>query len=798
VTTPRTTPPRDGPLLRVIGALLTLTAALLFWVGFETLRASGDTDVRSGLDYRAFLEALDDLTAGAGDSTLLVFRPVEERLSRSRILRYDTLEIIADVRAFPAFQEAGFLYDQVQAYNHFQRERVALAREAPDWFDHLRSYNPSVFRSYRRADGTTGLTRASSAWSLQVRSPLEGEWDGEILATDVHRGRGLFGPRLAFPLRKPVRLVREVEGRRQLCEFVPQSFDVRAYCLSEERIPQATFRLASDRRTPDWAVAGWADLWVDGQRIRSGDSVGIREGTILRLNPLEPAVFGEYWEGVLSSRQWVNGRMRRRTELPPPLDLFSAMGLSASAPETRVSRGASILLSVRAEASADLTSRLAGFLESELDIPLDFGMMVLARIPDGEIVAVAEVGERRNPGRSALLERVAPGSAVKPMLAAAILSQRPDLAELRIRARSGRVSSVLGMPDVPPRRAFTTALNCAPPGSGWVDLRYFLRCSNNEFAASLLMAGLETPDPSGRQGFGRPVIPVERGAVPRGTLLRSPLSKGINELFDLPTDPVIADSTGRSHSVWDGLTFSDGTPVDVPFELLPAQSRPALLAPGSNEGTELGLLYRYAYGAWENQWNILDLTTAFARVVSDRRVQLRFFPREEDAVEARRGGARGTDSAEAIPTGSGGSLGLGEHAWYTEFLDGLADVAEDGTAQGLRAAWRRAGLPPRVLAKTGTLSEAGEPGSMDDLFSKSLLFSVGETVDGSPGPMTCGLVGGLYLRFTEGPRTGSLPSYQVQFAREELGSFLRQHWKELGGCNQAGPEGERPPSTPVP
>jgi hypothetical protein len=71
---------------------------------------------------------------------------------------------------------------------------------------------------------------------------------------------------------------------------------------------------------------------------------------------------------------------------------------------------------------------------------------------------------------------------------------------------------------------------------------------------------------------------------------------------------------------------------------------------------------------------------------------------------------------------------------------------------------------------------------MDDLFSISLLFSVGETVDGSPGPMTCGLVGGLYLRFTEGPRTGSLPSYQVQFAREELGSFLRQHWTEFGGC----------------
>jgi hypothetical protein len=785
VTTPKAAPPGNGPLLRVVGLLLLLTAALFVWVGFETVRASGDTAVRSGLDYHAFLEALDDLTEGTGDSTLLVFRPVEERVSRARTLRYDTIEIIADVRAFPSFDEAGFLHDQVQIYNRFQRERVALARAAPEWFDRLRSYNPSVFRSYRRADGTTGLTRASSAWSLRVRSPLEGEWNGEILASDVHRGRGLFGPRLAVPLRKPVRLVREVDGRRQLCELVPYSSDVRAYCLSEERIPQATLRLASDGRSPDWAVAGWGDLWVDGRRIRSGDSVGIRGGTIFRLNPLEPAVFGEYWEGVLSSRQWVNGRMRRQTELPPPLDLFSAIGSGPSSSESRVSPDASIHLSLRAEASADLTIRLSDFLESELKVPLDFGMMVLARIPDGEIVAAAEVGERRNRGRSALLERVAPGSAVKPLLAAAILSQRPELAELRIPARSGPVSSVLGMPDVPRRRAFTTALNCAPPVSGWVDLRYFLRCSNNEFAASLLVAGLENPETPGAGRPGRPVIPLDRGSVPRSALLRSPLSAGINQLFDLPTDPVIADSTARSRRAWEGLAFSDGTPVEVPYELLPSESRPALLAPGSSEGTELALLYRYAYGAWENQWTLLDLTTAFARVVSDRRVQLKFFPSGAGRIDGGPPGDGEEGNSEAIREGEGGPLGLGGQAWYGEFLAALSDVAEDGTAGGLRTAWRRAGLPPRVLAKTGTLSEAGEPGPRDDLFAKSLLFSVGMTEDGSPGPMTCGLVGGLYLRFTQGPEAGSLRSYQVQFAREELGSFLREYWEELGACEES-------------
>ena len=633
-------------LLRLTGVLLAATAGLVIWVAVHAVRASHDASVRDGLDYRTFLEAVDDLTEGAGDSTLLAFRTVEERLSRSRRVTFDTIEILADVRAFPSFDEAGFLFDQVQAYNRFQRERLALARVAPEWFDRLRAYNPSVFRPYHRTDGSRGLTRASSAWSLRVRSPLEGEWNGEILARDVHRGQGLFSPRLSVSLRKPIRLVRDVEGRRQLCEFVPSSFDVRAYCLSEERIPQATFRLASDDRTPGWAVAGWDDLWVDGQRIRSGDSVGIPEGTVLRLNPLEPVVFGEYWEGVLSSRQWVNGRMRRRTELPPPFDLFSALGWGTSSLDTDVSPTASINLSVRAEASADLTERLAEFLRSELEVPLDFGMMVLARIPDGEIVAVAEVGERRTRGRSSLLERVAPGSAVKPLLAAAILSQRPGLADLTIPARSGSVSSVMGMPNVPPRRAFTTTLNCANPQRGRVDLRYFLRCSNNEFAASLLVAGLEPAEAEATRRSGRAVVPVERGRVPRGTLLRSPLSEGMNQLFDLPTDPVIADSAGRSRRVWRGLTFSDGTPVPIPYELLPSESRPALLAPGSGNGTELGLLYRYAYGAWENQWNLLDLTTAFARVVSDRRVQLSFLRRDPSSAP---GGPSVPDSTLGFP-----------------------------------------------------------------------------------------------------------------------------------------------------
>jgi len=767
---------RSTPLLQIVGSLLLLTAALLIWVGGRTVRASRDVSVRTGLDYEAFLEAVDDLLEGAGDSALLRFDEVEERISPRRTVSFDTITILADVSAFPAFDRAGFLFDQAQAYNRFQRERLDLARADPDWWDRMGAFNPSIFRVLQRPDGSRGLTRAPAAWSLRVRSPLEGEWNGEIQARDVFRGLGLMSPRVRVPLRKPASLVRRVDGRRQLCEFVPSYPDVRVYCLSEERIAQAILRLAPDERSQSWAVAGWADLWVDGRRISSGDSIRIPAGSVLRLDPLEPVLFGDHWEGVLSSKQWINGRMRRRNNLPPPLDLFSVLGTASIGADNRVSSDASVALSVSAEASTDLTARLNDFLMSEVDLPLDFGTMVVARIPDGEIVAVAEVGERKNRGRSSLLERVAPGSAVKPLLAAAILSKRPELASLEIPARSGTVSSVLGMPRVESRRVFTTALNCAPPREGMVGLRYFLRCSNNEYAASLLVAGLVEGGVPGSTWRGASEIPLEGSRVPRTTLLRSPLSEGLSELFDVPTDPAIADSKGRSRRVWEGMSFSDGSPFQVAFELLPSESRPALLAPGSPEGTELSLLYRYAYGAWENQWTLLDLTNSFARVVSDRRVQLRFFSGPEKLAPA----------PGDLATLEDGSLGLAQHSWYPEFLAGLGAVGVDGTARGLRSAWREEGLPPTVLAKTGTLNEPGEPTPTDDLFAKSLLFALGESSGEPGGPLTCGLVGGLYLRFSEGPRSGNLPSYQVEFAKRRLGEFLRDYWEEFGACGQGG------------
>jgi len=195
------------------------------------------------------------------------------------------------------------------------------------------------------------------------------------------------------------------------------------------------------------------------------------------------------------------------------------------------------------------------------------------------------------------------------------------------------------------------------------------------------------------------------------------------------------------------------------------------------EGTDLSLLYRYAYGAWENQWTLLDLTNSFARVVTDRRVQLTFLP-----------ASPGGFSTQSDSAGEGDRLGLAAHDWYPEFLAGLQAVGVDGTARDLRSAWRGAGLPPSVYSKTGTLNEPGEPTPSDDLFSKSLLFAVGESEGDSGDQLSCGLVGGLYFRFSQGSSSGNLPSYQVEFAKRHLGNLLQKYWEEFGACPGAGAE----------
>ena len=754
---------RDRLLPIAVFSLLAAATAALVLVGIGLVRQGTGTDQRESLEYRTLLTAIDEVLGL--EEEMLRFETFDVRVGR-RTYSIDTLVVAAAGSRLPSLGVGGYLHEELRRYNRFQRERLALAAQEPEAFERLKPFNPSLFRAYRRADGSLGVTRTAAAWNRRVPSPFRDRWTGSVRAHDADVAWSLYNDFATVPLDRDVRVTQVIEGRQRRCDFEPDGGHTYIYCLSEARTPQAIIRrLASG--TPS-LLAGWAATEVDGVRVEPGDSARLEPGSLLRIAPLDPVVFGEQHSGVLSSQQWINGRMRRRGNAPAPLDLVASLGRGPIDPAAPPAAGADLALTVNEGASLALTRELDAFVD-DLPIPVEFATVLLARASDGGVVALAESGTRSEPGRSRLLERVVPGSAVKPLLAAAILSERPELGSLEIPARSGLIRSVGSAPLIPARQAFRTALNCGYPESGRVDLRSFLRCSNNEYAATLVLEGATTPGSSvepvrAAGGTASPTPRFVERRVPRSTLLRSALTDGMDRLFGLSTDPTITDTRGRSRATWESLRFSDGSPTRVPFEVLPDASRPALLGHADSDATDLGLLYRYAFGAWENRWNAFDLTNAFARVVTDRRLQV---------------------SLAEHPTGSVAEpLGLAEFAWYPELLAGLAGVARDGTAGGLANRWRRAGLPSTVYAKTGTLAEE-EARRGSGLYMKSLLFAVGEPAEVPGSALGCGLTGSVYLSFKDGPPDGSLPSYQVQFAERRLARFMAEYWDELGAC----PEG---------
>lgn len=758
---------RSGRLLAgVVCSLLAVTGAAVVAVGIGMIRQTHGIDRRQSLEYETLLAKIDEIMALGGDQAVLRFETYTLEVGRNTATM-DSLVIEPTAARIPSLAPGGYLFEEVARYNAFQRERTQLATEDFNEFKRLEAYNPSLFRPYRAGDGSTGVTRTAAAWNRRVASPFGDRWAGEVRTADSDVAWSLYSPSALVPLDRPVRVSSRLNGRRRACDFEPRRGDAHAFCLSEARTPQLTLRgVGGEAAGFDdgySAVAGWSALNLDGRRLEPGDSTLIEAGSILEIAPLDPVVFGTQRSGLLSSHQWVNGRMRRRGEARPPLDIFAALGRGPIDPEAPPSSRADVVLAVDEESTLELTEQLDAFVRV-LPIPIEFATAVVARVSDGAVVAMAEVGSRSEPGRSRLLERVVPGSAVKPLLAAAVLSQRPELGSLTIPARSGVVRSVGGAPNIPSRQAFRTALNCAEGGTA-IDLSRFLRCSNNEYAATLLLGGVTTPgasvDPVHRTGAETSSSPFVGRSVTRGTLLRSAFTEGMSHLFDVSTDPTITDTGRRSRTAWSGLQFTDGTPARVPFEALPDASRPALLSDSGAEATDLGLLYRYAFGAWENRWNVFDLTSAFGRVVSDRRMHVTL--------------------AGSPDVGPAESLELSAFDWYPQFLEGLAGVARNGTAQGLATRWREAGLPGTVFAKTGTLAEE-EARRGSGLFIKSLLFAVGETGEGPTTPLECGVVGSVYLSFERGPERGPLPSYQVDFAERRLARFLAEHWEEFGAC----------------
>src|SRR5690606_29152214 len=94
----------------------------------------------------------------------------------------------------------------------------------------------------------------------------------------------------------------------------------------------------------------------------------------------------------------------------------------------------------------------------------------------GELKAIAEPGRAGDDAAVMAYEPQLVGSVAKPLVAAAILALRPELAQLRV-PYGGREVRRVG--NVPLKGAFENPVNAAGCGSV-LDFADFLRCSSNQ------------------------------------------------------------------------------------------------------------------------------------------------------------------------------------------------------------------------------------------------------------------------------------------------------------------------------
>jgi hypothetical protein len=829
-----------------------LVFLLLTVVGFIALGAmlphyTLSSTARRGLTYDTLFAELHDALIDEPDRPLRrAIRAVQvDALVPApkgyTVVTFDTLA--ADPTVYPSLASGGFLHDEIDRFNTFQRERLDAVRRGRltggAVMDLRAAENPSIFRTEIRAldDGrgerdSIVLAERAVPYGLRVPSPFDAARLVAVTTREWSRTLGWISAKGA----QSVRANGTVPGVPP-CPFRAVKDSVYVECTA----PGSPFAQLVLRFPDRLGETGTATLFTsertlyDGSQLPSRRSVPIGTGgmfqfhsralAVRRARP-EPVILEWTLGGTLGGTQWINGRIRWQPSVsrtsPFVRQLASAAGFGAS---VELEGGRNIPLSLDEGLTDDLQDELDDFVHrSRRGAPqvgasdIAFATIVLASAKTGEVLGVAEYGPPAASGGSWLLKPVNVGSAIKPLLAAATLMQRPELATLEVRNDASTMYDVWGLPL---GKGFESGASCP---LGWINLRQFLSCSSNRYSAALVAAALQPASArgvpelesapgvtfrlNGQTHVGqRPHLALDRNHQVRAdTLNGSVLAAGLFALDSLNTSLELAAQLGREgrdSSVWMHLRDDRFNPVRVPVGLWPEQSRLAMMR--GNRPATARQLAMFSVGAAENRVTTLDLTQAFARLVTDRRFGLTFVP------------ANGRGS---FPT-----LALSKYSWYPAFIGGLHDVGTIGTAKGTQAAiaqqlspsltfYGKSGTlnaPPhvRVLRRTDTVMVNGAPVARTLTFTdtvvppvvaKTLLFALGtryartgrtvvgrdtgdvskQQVQEAGGAIDCGVVGTIYFRLRRNPP--HVESLATDFANERLWRLLRKNWQRLKVC----------------
>jgi hypothetical protein len=751
--------PRRFPLLRELwdalranplefGLLLFALVAIGATMAATTAIAT-TYDPRRDLTFAGAVKELSRTLKDRGPDQVGVIRRATFAVGTDSVF-VDTLAITADSSAEPTFARGGFVRDQVYRFND-QMVRRAV-RGLADARTRSRIETGSVFRLVYTDSGHARLSDTADALGLVIRSPYaEGTWrpvrtvdwrsspallgyDGQLslgMAPDSSRSRAVLNGR-ECEVRAETRARHLIYCTATVGRAVDRFFDVG---FTTKAAPSgATFDAMFPYRP--------RDVWVNGKLERFTNRA-TTAGTLVELRSTGGFLLSSADWGTLATEQWINGRTTFLNQRNGTLSFFGRAGRSA---RNNSPIPAPLTLSFDARLSLDLERDARRFL-SEQRTTLRRMAVVLMDVKSGEIRAIAEPHRQSDDESLLSFEPLLIGSAVKPIVAAALLSRQPALAQLRLDSPDSLVTEVGG---IPLRKPFRSSPNgCAGP----VDITQFLQCSNNQFAAELVVRSLQ------RNGYKG----TADGIVPRGVLEESDIANGLAQVFDV--DPYAGRTSGRFASYWKSAdtTLDGGAPIIDDQTLIPWESRPWLVFP-KRSGTPVDLIARYAFGGWENRWTLVGTAQAYARIVTDKNIQGTFL--------------HAATPVNVPPASAKGSA-------LSVVRRGLRRVAVDGTARGLHAAFQiEGGKPLAVFAKTGTLNEGEANGNTR---MKALVLGVGETVDATDGaPLMCGLVAVTYFEFDDdwNARGGqkALPSVHLDFAKGPLATVLTRQWRRVSGC----------------
>jgi Holliday junction resolvasome RuvABC endonuclease subunit len=737
------------------GVLLLLAIAALACAMVTTARVALTGDRMSDLTFAGTTDALSRALATNGPERF-------GRLERALIVVgsdtaiADTILVTADSVAQPAVAKGGFIHDQVALYNdHAIRQAVlGLGRAS-----RANVESPSLLRTVFTDDGTRRLSDQVSAYAIAIRSPYaEGTWR-EVRTTDWRSSPGLLGfdGEVALSSDLPAgEAPASLNGRQ--CNVQSQALQRLMYCRSTlgaevGRFYDFGFEIgpsANGARLLNAFAYRQRNVWLNG-RSQSFGKRQVNGGDVLELQALGPFVLSSADWGTLAAEQWINGRRTFANPRIGTVSFFARAGRST--PSASASAAIPLVLSFDAALAADIDQAAQRFIEAS-DGMIARMAVVIVDARSGEVKAIAEPARSWEDAALLSFEPLLVGSLVKPIMAAALLTRQPELADLRLSYAGDTVRQVAG---IPLRKGFANAANGCGAEIGFVD---FLRCSSNQYAAELLVRSLKTDGfaPSGAAG---PVIP-------RSRLETSAMATGLAEAFDV--DAYAQRTRGRLALYWnpDSAAVAGAGAATTDRTLIPWESRPWIVFPDSS-GTRVDLLARYAFGGWENRWTLLGIAQAFARIATDRNVQANFLHRAGD-TNGNRFPMAGPLVTEA----------------FAHVRGALRQVGVSGTAGGLSPKLQDAVKQPIVvLSKTGTLNESTAAGKL-----KSLAIAMGlpavDSAAGSAPPLRCGLVAVTYFEFADqwnrGGGRAALPRVHLDFAEGPFAGVMSRHWMRVSGC----------------